>query len=186
MRNDPLRDALRRLPAEKASTDFTARVLARLDMPRPQAAPWRLAPVAAILLMAMVALPAGWYFLNSTGHDLERANGSTPATPLPRRTTGLNPTIPATAGTFPDAATSPAHLDERARVLQELAALQEEQRYLDEQWRDYRRLARAAEPVLYLGGNDKVDIVFDLRRVPPATLRGDVVPAAMTNRSTDR
>ena len=186
MRNDPLRDALRRLPAEKASMGFSARVLARLDTPPPQAARWRLAPVAAALLMAAVALPTGWYYLNSPGTTLQPSSGSASATPRTARASGPKPTLPATAGAFSDAATNPAHLDERARVLQELAALQEEQRRLDEQWRDYRRLARAAEPVLYLGGNDKVDIVFDLRRVSPAAPRGDVVPAAMTNRSTDR
>jgi hypothetical protein len=165
LRNDPLRDTLGRLPADKASTDFTARVLAGLDTPRPHAVVWRLAPVAAILLMAAIALPTGWYYLNRTP----------PAS-----------TLPATAGTYSAATTSPDRMDERARVLQELASLQEEQRRLNEQWRDYRRLARATEPVLYLGGNDKVDIVFDLRRVPPDALRGDVIPAAMTNRSTDR
>ena len=165
MRNDPLRDTLRRLPAEKASTDFTARVLAGLDAPRPHAAAWRLAPVAAVLLMAAIALPTGWYYMNIAPSES---------------------TNPATAGTYSAATTSPDQMNERARVLQELASLQEEQRRLHEQWRDYRRLTRAAEPVLYLGGNDKVDLVFDLRRVPPDALRGDVVPAAMTNRSTNR
>jgi hypothetical protein len=165
LRNDPLRDTLRRLPAEKASTGFTARVLARLDTPRPQPGAWRLAPIAAVLLMVAVALPTGWHYLNRTP---TAANN------------------PATAGTYSAATTSPDQMDERARVLQELASLQEEQRRLNEQWRDYRRLARATEPVLYLGGNDKVDLVFDLRRVPPDALRGDVIPAAMTNRSTNR
>jgi hypothetical protein len=186
LRNDPLRDALRRLPAEKASTGFTARTLARLDTPHPQATMWRLAPVAAVLLMAAVALPAGWHYLNNPGPNLEQASRSVPATPPMGRADGPGPTLPATAGSFTDTVTRPAHLDERARALQELAALQEEQQRLHEQWREYRRLARAAQPVLYLGGNDKVDIVFDLRRVPPAALTGDVVPAAMTNRSTDR
>jgi hypothetical protein len=165
LRKDTLRESLRRLPAEKASPGFTQGVLARLDTPSRQPASWRLIPLAAVVLLAAVALPAGWYSLNNNMQSSSVPPGS------------------ATAESFTRTNTSPSHLDERARVLQELAALQEEKKRLNEQWREYRRLARAAEPVLYLGGNDNVDLVFDLRRVPPTAPRGDVIPAAMTNRS---
>lgn len=162
MRNEPLRDALRLLPAETASKDFNARVLARLDDTPPRSALLRLAPVAGMLILAAVALPAAWHFMNSTPEVEQPAAG---------------PAI--------IAATSPQadRASQRARARAELAALRAERQRLDRDWRQYRRLAHEVEPVVYLGGNEKVDVLLDLRRVPPEALRGDVVPAAMNERS---
>ncbi|MCZ6745987.1 MAG: hypothetical protein O7C74_02085 [Acidobacteria bacterium] len=149
MRNEPLRDALRRLPAETASEAFTTRVLARLDDARPRIWILRLAPVAAMLVLAAVALPTAWHFMK---------DDTAPAAGVERAS-------------------------QRARVLEQLAALQADRKRLDREWRQYRTLAQGVEPVLYLGGNEKVDVLLDLRRVPPESLRGDVVPAALTERS---
>ena len=158
LRNEPLRDALRRLPAETASEAFTTRVLARLDDARPRIWILRLAPVAAMLVLAAVALPPAWHLMNA---DSE--------------------VRPQTAATAPAAGVERA--SQRARVLEQLAALQADRKRLDREWRQYRNLAQGVEPVLYLGGNEKVDVLLDLRRVPPESLRGDVVPAALTERS---
>jgi hypothetical protein len=67
-----------------------------------------------------------------------------------------------------------------------LAALQAEHRRLLEDWRQLERLRKKDEPVLYLGGNEHVDLVLDLRRVPPQSVMLDVEPAAYRQRSTDR
>ena len=158
MRNEPLHDALRRLPAETASEAFTTRVLARLDDTAPR--PWilRLTPLAGMLLLAAVALPTAWHLMNPDSRTRPQAAAAAPAAGVDRAA-------------------------QRARVLEELAALQAERKRFDQEWRQYRSLARGVEPVLYLGGNEKVDVLLDLRRVPPESLRGDVVPAAMTERS---
>jgi len=165
LRNEPLRDALRRLPAETASGDFSARVLARLDDPPPRSAILRLAPVAGMLLLAAVAFPMAWHLMN-------------PAPEVPG---------PASAAAQPAPTASPPpsadRAAQRARARAELAALRAEGQRLDQDWRQYRRLAREVEPVLYLGGNENVDVLLDLQRVPPEALRGDVVPAAMNERS---
>jgi len=158
LRNDPLRDALRRLPAETASEAFTTRVLAHLDDKAPRSRLRRLAPVTAMLVVAAVALPTAWHLMNA---DAE-----------------VRPQI---ASTAPPAAV--LHASQRARALEELASLQADREQLNRDWRQYRNLALGVEPVLYLGGNEKVDVLLDLRRVRPNALRGDVVPASLNERS---
>ena len=56
MNRDPLSEALRTLPREKASADFTARVLARLDdLPRRRDHPWLVSLIAAAAVIVLVA-----------------------------------------------------------------------------------------------------------------------------------
>lgn len=158
MGNDPLRDALSRLPAETASEGFTTRVLAHLDDAAPRTWLLRLAPVAAMLVMTAVAIPTAWHFMNSAAEVNPRTTTAVQATGVVRST-------------------------QRARILKELASLRADREQLDRQWRQYRNLAQEVEPVLYLGGNEKVDVLLDLRRIPPRALRGDVVPASLNERS---
>ncbi len=163
MPNDPLRDALRQLAGSQASPGFTRAVLSRLDEAPP--ARWRkvLVPVAAVALVLLVALPVAM---------MERRGDATPAASSPQPSTQ-------TATTRPGGVGGPQRLDVRS----ELAAIQADRQRLARDWREYRRRARAAEPVLYLGGNENVDLIFDLRKVAAEDLRLHAVPAAMTNRS---
>ena len=158
LRNEPLRDALRRLPAETASEAFTTRVLARLDDAAPRTWMLRMAPVAGMLILAAVALPTAWHFMNSDAEVRPRTATAVQATEVDRAT-------------------------QRARVLEELASLKADREQLNRDWRQYRNLAQGVEPVLYLGGNEKVDVLLDLRRVPPRALQGDVMPASLNERS---
>jgi hypothetical protein len=157
-----LRDQLRHLPVEKVSSDFTAEVLAQLDRPARPGKPRLLIPAAAVLLAGAIV------FTLSLQMFQPQESNTTAASPQ------SSIAAPALSSSHQAVATARARAD--------LAALQEEQRQLQNQWREYRRLARAADPVLYLGGNDKVDLVIDLRRVSAEDLRVNAIPAAMTNR----
>ena len=54
--NDPLTRALRKLPTRRASDDFTAQVMSRLDAPRP--GHWKLAvAAAAVLALGAILIP---------------------------------------------------------------------------------------------------------------------------------
>ncbi len=63
-----------------------------------------------------------------------------------------------------------------------LAELQAEHQLLMREWNELRA-ARQPEPVLYLGGNDNLDVVLDLRRIPPEALALQAEPAALKQRS---
>lgn len=67
---------------------------------------------------------------------------------------------------------SPGSSDERAR--QELL---EEYRQIEAELGEIRRMARETDPVLYLGGDEKFDLVYDLEGHEPSTESG-VRPAS--------
>ncbi|MCZ6833863.1 MAG: hypothetical protein O7F11_08970, partial [Acidobacteria bacterium] len=121
MRNEPLRDALRRLPAETASEAFTTRVLARLDDTAPRIWLPRLAPVAAMLILAAVALPTAWHFMNADSEVRPQIAAAVPTAGVDR-------------------------VSQRLQALEKLAALQADRERLDREWRQYQSLAQGVEP----------------------------------------
>jgi hypothetical protein len=125
---DPLTDALRALPRERAGEDFTARVL-RAAPGAAAPAPW---PRSLAALAALLVLVAG---LGAWSWERERR---------------------------------------REELRGRVEALWQEQRELERALADLRR---AAEPrLLYLGGNDRVDLVLDLDRLESPGPR----PASLT------
>jgi hypothetical protein len=140
MPDERLAEALGRLADQRASADFTSRVLAGLDTPAPRPrARLRLAGAVVGLLLAALASTAVWRAWHARVAD--------------------------------------------AAARQELAELQAEHHRLQQEWNDLRRLARKNEPVLYLGGNDNMDLVLDLRRIPPQAITLEAEPAARKQRS---
>ncbi len=136
MNRDPLREALRSLPRERAGAEFTPRLLERLAAEggaatRPLAVPrpaWR-AFAAAAALAALLA-----------------AGGATLARFAQRPEAGS-----ATAG-------QPAR---RAR----LQRIEVERARLSAELQELKRMADTDEPVIYLGGDDRVDLVLDVGRL---------------------
>lgn len=130
MQDHRVTEILRELPREQARPGFTARVLARLDEPRP----WRRwqprLAVAAFAAVLVVALGAAW--------QQQRDQ---------------------------------ARIEEARRVLRELRAQHSQLE------RELREIAEP--PVVYLGGDEDVDLVVDMGRVQdadgiePAALRYD-------------
>ena len=66
------------------------------------------------------------------------------------------------------------HRHQHEQALERIATLKAEQRALEEELADLRRLTAAARPVLHLGSEENVDLVFDL----PQLQQGDgiVIP----------
>jgi hypothetical protein len=128
MDDERLGALLRELPGERATSGFTARVLARLnaektagDAGETPARPLWLRPavlLAAAAVLALAAIPLGIYSGRPSAPDR----------------------------------------DEAARLLRELRA---EHRRLE---RDLQALPTT--PVLYLGGDENVELVIDVSRVP--------------------
>jgi hypothetical protein len=138
MKEDRLRDLLRRLPRHEASTDFTNHVMRRLDEPAhrrpPGRAMTRLALASAVL--AVAALIVGV----AVRHDAPRP---------------LSPDIGQPAAAAGDDAQKKARLQELRRehdaLMRELQAIRDE--------------SRSTSPLLYLGGTDQLDVVVDIGRV---------------------
>ena len=122
MNDERMRSALRDLPAPRASADFTARVMERLDRPASRPAPMvrRLAWAAAAA--AMVVGVVGWGAWRLERNRAEQADR---------------------------AALAELRL-EKLQFQRDLASL--------------RQMTSDAPPVLYLGGDDSVDLVWDVRR----------------------
>jgi hypothetical protein len=181
---------LRELPPEKARDGFTAAVLRRLGalaadaippapedagqgfagrpfgwLGRPAGAP-RLAGAAVALgalvatLVSVVALP--------------RQEGLRPAAPASRLAAGGAPRIAVPAPAEPAArlasaagggrGQAPDAMLDRLQARRLLSELRGEEAQLE---RELRRLHRGARPrVIYLGGDEQVDMVIDLNRVP--------------------
>jgi hypothetical protein len=121
MTRDPLREALRSLPRERAGADFTSRGPG-LFRGRPA---WR--AVAAAATLAGLLAAAGGVTLSRFGRP-------------------------------PDAA-PPA--GRRAR----LERLQAERARLAAELQDLKQMADTTDPVIYLGGDDRVDLVLDVGRL---------------------
>jgi hypothetical protein len=161
MQDDRLDSLLAELPRETARPDFTARVLARLDhRPRRLRAPaFVLAVTAAALIVALV-LPRARN-LGSAGPSAER---------LPTSLSAAAATAaPALAG--PSALASPAALTDRAQARRMLHELSNEGAALEQ---ELRRLQSSHDnQVIYLGGDDDVDMVINVRRVPTVRRAAD-------------
>ncbi len=117
MNDNDVRELLRGLPRARASSDFTSRVLARVEQPgrRPV---WIAAAAAAAAVLLVVG--AAWRVEQTRRHDARRA---------------------------------------------EVAALRSEADQLADELKQLRAQEQASSPVLYLGGDDQVDVVLDLRRL---------------------
>ena len=131
---------LRELPRGRAGTDFTARVLSRLDDP-PRRRPSPLAAVGVAAAAALALLLAAGPLRPGAGRDEGRR----------------------------------LRAAEARRVLEEL---RREHRALES---DIDALARD-EPVLYLGGDEEVDLVVDLSRVPVVPMSPGTSGAALAGR----
>lgn len=150
MNDDRLRQLLRRLPRERASTGFTGRVLQRLDAAAPgRAAEKLLVRVAlaasGVMAIGLVAAIVGW-------------------------TVALRPEPTTTAKPDEGAATSPAVelVKESAGTaprVESLESLRQQHRALSEELRELRQRSRSGSPLLYLGGTDQLDVVVDLGRL---------------------
>ncbi len=166
-RVDRLLKTLRDAPPATASAGFTERVLARLDAPRGASANWlpRLTLPAAALAATVVVAAS---LLFSHGELPGR-----PPAPRPALAAALSPaaspeSIPTLQGTQVVPAASRISARDlrdvrglRARRL--LAQIQSEQARLAS---DLHRLRRSGDqPVVYVGGDEQVDLIVDLDRV---------------------
>ncbi len=159
MTRDPLREALRSLPRERAGANFTPRLMARLAEERRLPALWSLrgrlswrstwqTAAAAVVLAGLLA--AGGVALSRLAGGSE-AGGAIPAAPASRR----------------------------ARI----ERFEAERAHLAAELQELKRMADTEDPVIYLGGDDRVDLVLDVgrlarqyrdddgRRVEPAAYR---------------
>jgi negative regulator of sigma E activity len=138
MKDDRLRDLLRQLPRDEASSDFTDHVMRRLDEPgrrRPTGrAMTRLALASAVL--AAAALVVGI----AVRHDA----------PLPQS---------------PDTGQATAAAGNDAQRKARLRELRREHDALMRELQAIREESRSSSPLLYLGGTDQLDVVVDLGRV---------------------
>lgn len=149
---DPLTRALRSLPRSRAASGFTGRVLTRLDEPRRPPAHGlvlRLA-LAGALVAALVSVP------------LALRQGETETPPRQARL---------------EAPQSGGGAAPRGRRLE---ALRAEYQQLSRELADLKRLAAdPAAPVLYLGGDEEVDVYLDLGELARRRPGGGFRPAAL-------
>jgi len=154
-RVDRLLRTLREAPPATAGPSFTPRVLARLDAPRAGAsANWlpRLT-LPAVALAATFVVAAS---LLLTSWQPGPARGSAVAT-------GQPPALAPAVQVAPAGASAAADRLRDARVRRMLAELRHEEARLSG---DLRRLRRSGgQPVLYVGGDEQVDLIVNLDRV---------------------
>jgi hypothetical protein len=185
MEDDRLVRLLRELPRERAEDDFTARVLRRLAStaagrrerperssglagrgPRRAAGGPRLMVAGAILatLVIVVALP----------HREELAPPSPPRTPAASAAPRMAPALPdlperqasqVANAVLAGRSDAPEESLDRSQARRLLRELRGEEMQLA---RDLQRLRTTRPRVVYLGGDEDVDMVIDLNRVPEA------------------
>jgi len=177
-RVDRLLRTLREAPPATAGPSFTARVLARLDAPeRGVSANWlpRLTLPAAALAATLVVAAS----LLFTAQPVQQP-GRPVAHPLAAAATVTAPAAsPLRAVAL---ARSPGIL-EAARARRTLEQIRSERVRLES---DLRRLREAGDqPVLYVGGDEQVDLIVDLSRVRdlPVKRRARPVLAPATSQS---
>jgi len=178
-RVDRLLRTLREAPPVKAAPDFTARVLARLDAPEGASANWlpRLTLPAAALAATLVV--AASLLLTDqpvppTGRAMARSLAAATATPA---ASAMPAAVPGVA-----LARSPSPF-ESARARRALEQIRSERVRLES---DLRRLREAGDqPVLYVGGDEQVDLIVDLSRVRdlPVKRRARPVLAPVSSQS---
>jgi hypothetical protein len=158
MTDQDLREALRSLPRHRASEGFTRRVLdgcgqapARrsLGFRFDIGVLWRTAPRRAAVAVALSLL----VFAVTVPLALQRT--TMPADRLAAEATVTEPTLD----------------ESRARLRAELEELKRQTEDLTESW------AASSDPVLYVGGDDRVELVLDVDRLAAAQ-RGRAVPVA--------
>jgi hypothetical protein len=72
---------------------------------------------------------------------------------------------------------------QRQQALERVAALEAEYSALESELSQLRRQAEDARPLVYLGGDDEVELVVDLSRVRPETRAALLRPAVASDRS---
>ncbi len=163
MSDQELRDALRSLPRPGASPGFTRRVLSRCKrrrLPPSFLRTLRPAPVVAATLALALALAAPFVLPVADGPE------SAPAVSDPRAAEGR----PIESGS---AEPSRERLRaERARLAAELEEL--------------KRLAASPDPMLYVGGDDRYELVLDVERMAAARAGRSGGPVPATYRTTGR
>ncbi len=73
---------------------------------------------------------------------------------------------------------------QRQQSLARLEVMRVERRALEVEMRQLRRMAADARPVVYLGGNDDLDLVLDLSRLASRGSRGEMRPASFDSETT--
>jgi hypothetical protein len=169
MNDDPIGDALRSLPAEAADAEFTAAVLARLeaastggdrggDRPRPVWLMWAGAATAAAAL-AMTAL----LLMRSPATSAPRSAAAGVRSPAAATTASLESPQPPALDAAPGAAgTAEAARLRHARTA--LADLRQRHARFASELRSLSALTGDGRPVLYLGGDEGLEVVLDLDR----------------------
>jgi len=154
MQDDRLDSLLSDLPRERAQPDFTARVLAQLDRPqRRMAGPALVAVATAMAVVLVLALPRPHQPAGSTRTG-SASSGNTAAGPA------SDASVPASSSARPAA----ARVEQRAEAKRLLAELQSEGAALEHDLHQLRQ--EQGHQVIYLGGDDDLDMVVDLHRVP--------------------
>lgn len=205
-RSDALSAALRSLPAERASTGFTAGVLARVDRSdeRSRGGLLRPAPVLAALAAAALALAVGLALVprperaEPVDGEERVAEVATAAGTVEEPELGIEPPpVPPSADRSVDAASASTEprsaraaptshplasrpagesaADARAalaRVRAELDALRREHRRFEVGLAELPEIGPGGEPVLFLGGDEGLELVLDLGRDADGTRRG--------------
>jgi hypothetical protein len=150
---------LRELPRERAGDGFTARVLARLDRPEPAPPAGRrrlVLAAASLAMLAMLAVSAALVTFDGPARPADR----------PRRPQDLPRRQPLRVAAAPGPQALPREADALADAARRLAQLRSRHDRLERELRALERSRRAAAPpVVYVGGDDHVDLVVDLRRV---------------------
>jgi hypothetical protein len=158
MQDDRLDSLLAELPRETARTDFTARVLARLDRPpRRTATPAFVVAVTAAALLVALTLPR----IGTLGSTSPSANVAILAE-------GAATSAAPSLAVRPELARTAAPVTDRTQARRMLRELSNEGAALEQ---ELHRLRSSHDgQVIYLGGDDDVDMVINVQRVP--TLRG--------------
>lgn len=140
----PLEKAMRELSPERASGDFTGRVLDELDSREPSQL-GGIAPRWAVVLATLAAVSLGLgFWLRS----------------------------------YPTSESTPSETNTQLLLRQEYESLQSEVDKL-------RSLAAQPPPVLYLGGDSRVDLVLDLGQSGLDPTKLDIRSTATGNRRSD-
>jgi hypothetical protein len=164
-RVDRLLRTLREAPPPKAAKDFTARVLARLDAPEGASANWlpRLT-LPAVALAATLAVAASLLFTEGRVPQVPRAVASPMAPMAQAQAAPAFHVLPAQRALELEMDALRAARPEGARdVRATLAEIRSEHVRLES---DLARLRRAgAQPVLYVGGDEQLDLIVNLNRV---------------------
>ena len=144
MNDDDLATLLKKLPRREASSEFTSRVMERLDEPAPPPCRPTHVPRAWVFAGACAALIGGVWLGAVVPNDHDERNE--------RRETAERLDLDSAERLDLDPA-------ERFKMMRD------EYRALEVELEELRFLASEAQPVLDLGGTEQVDFVFDLRRL---------------------